>query len=562
MLASATSKSFSGLTGQMAFQPDRACVKMFAPKNFGSKVMKRLLAAFGCAVLLLCFDAAAAPQDLEWSACNNSQDHDVSISGCTRIIDRGNREPVAGRALAYRNRADAYYRKGDADHAMRDADEAIRLDPKLASAYNTRGHTYLSKNDYDRAIQDYSEAIRLNPKFANFYINRGSVYYVKGDAEEAIRDADEAIRLDPNHPLGYDLRGNAYLQRHEYDRAIQDYDAAIGLDPIDARAYSGRGAAYREKGDLARAMIELDASIRFNPNLARAYFHRGLLFQRNGDGERAMADLHRALELEKNEAYAREVRNALANIATESRAKVSTPPPLIAERRVALVVGNSAYTAVPALPNPERDAQAIAAALRSIGFQTVMLETNTTRERLVAALRAFEDEVEKADWAVIYYAGHGIEIGGVNYLVPVDAKLTADRDVQDEAVPLDRALSAIGEAKKLRLVVVDACRDNPFIQQMRRTVASRSIGRGLASIEPEGGTLVAYAAKHGQTALDGDGQNSPFATALLAHLAQPNIEINKLFRIVRDDVLEATGRRQEPFVYGSLPGQDFYFVAR
>jgi len=191
-----------------------------------------------------------------------------------------------------------------------------------------------------------------------------------------------------------------------------------------------------------------------------------------------------------------------------------------------------------------------------------MLESNTTRDKLISGLRAFEDEAERADWAVIYYAGHGIEMGGINYLVPVDAKLKADRDVQDEAVPLDRALSAISGAKKLRLVILDACRDNPFIQQMRRTIASRSIGRGLARIEPEGGTLVAFAAKHGQTALDGNGKNSPFATALLSHLAQPNVEVNKLFRIVRDDVLEATSQRQEPFVYGSLPGQDFYFVQK
>jgi tetratricopeptide (TPR) repeat protein len=525
--------------------------------------MTRLLAAFGCALLLLLqANAAAAPQDPDWTACNNSQDHDASIAGCTRIIDRGNREPAAARAVAYRNRADAYFRKSDIERATLDANEAIRLDPNLASAYNTRGHTYLYKSDYDRAIQDYSEAIRLNPKFANFYVNRASAYYAKGDAERTIQDTDEAIRLNPNNSLGYDLRGNAYLQKHEYDRAIQDYDAALRLDPVDTRAYSGRGATYREQGDLAKAMIDLDAAIRLDPNVGRPYYHRGLVFQRNGDTEHAIADLHRALALEKNPAYTLEVRAALAKIAADAIAQTSAPPPLIAERRIALVIGNSAYTAVPALPNPERDAQAIAAVLRSIGFQIVTLEINATHEGLVAALRAFEDEAEKADWAVIYYAGHGIEMGGVNYLVPVDAKLTADRDVQDEAVPLDRVLSAIGEAKKLRLVVLDACRDNPFVQQMRRTVASRSIGVGLASIEPEGGTLVAYAAKHGQTALDGAGQNSPFATALLAHLAQPNVEINKLFRIVRDDVLDATGRRQEPFVYGSLPGQDFYFVAK
>jgi uncharacterized caspase-like protein len=140
--------------------------------------------------------------------------------------------------------------------------------------------------------------------------------------------------------------------------------------------------------------------------------------------------------------------------------------------------------------------------------------------------------------------------------------LKDDRDVQDEAVPLDRLLSAIEGAKKLRLVVLDACRDNPFVAQMRRSVGTRSIGRGLARIEPEGGTLVAYAAKHGQVALDGDGANSPFVGALVKHLQTPGLEINKLFRLVRDDVMAVTGRKQEPFVYGSLPGEDFFFVQR
>jgi uncharacterized caspase-like protein len=113
-------------------------------------------------------------------------------------------------------------------------------------------------------------------------------------------------------------------------------------------------------------------------------------------------------------------------------------------------------------------------------------------------------------------------------------------------------------AKKLRLVILDACRDNPFISRMKRSVASRSIGRGLAQVEPESGVLIAFAAKHGQVAMDGDGQNSPFVTALIKRMAMPKLEINKLFRLVRDDVLASTGKRQEPFIYGALSGEDFF----
>ncbi len=148
----------------------------------------------------------------------------------------------------------------------------------------------------------------------------------------------------------------------------------------------------------------------------------------------------------------------------------------------------------------------------------------------------------------------------MNYLIPVDARLETDRDLQYEAVALEQVLGSVEAARKLRLVILDACRDNPFARQMRRTSASRSVGRGLARIEPDGGTLVAYAAKHGEVAFDGEGANSPFVTALVKRLPTPGMEINKLFRVVRDDVMTATERKQEPFVYGSLPGEDFFFV--
>lgn len=176
---------------------------------------------------------------------------------------------------------------------------------------------------------------------------------------------------------------------------------------------------------------------------------------------------------------------------------------------------------------------------------------------------AFAREADRADWGLVYYAGHGIEVGGVNYLIPVDARLTSDRDVELEGVSLTQVLGAVERARKLRLVLLDACRDNPFVSQMKRTLGTRSIGRGLASVEPEAGTLVVYAAKHGETALDGDGSNSPFAAALVKNVATPGLEVRRLFDFVRDEVLKATNRRQQPYSYGSLPGrEDFYFTSR
>ena len=177
------------------------------------------------------------------------------------------------------------------------------------------------------------------------------------------------------------------------------------------------------------------------------------------------------------------------------------------------------------------------------------------------ALRDFADRARDADIAVVYYAGHGIEVDGGNYLIPVDARLERDTDVYDEGLSLDRILIAIEPAKKLRLVILDACRDNPFSRTMKRTVASRAIGQGLAKVEPTSpNVLIAYSAKAGSTAADGDGKNSPFTAALSHHLTKPGLDVRRAFGFVRDEVLKTTGNKQEPFVYGSLGGEDVPLV--
>ncbi|HLZ02508.1 MAG TPA: caspase family protein [Bradyrhizobium sp.] len=235
--------------------------------------------------------------------------------------------------------------------------------------------------------------------------------------------------------------------------------------------------------------------------------------------------------------------------------------PALAEKRVALVLGNAAYQNVPPLANPVNDAALMADTLRRAGFDVVDSRKNLSALQTRRALREFADKAADADIAVIYYAGHGIEVDGSNYLIPVDAKLERDTDVYDEAFSLDRVLVAAESAKKLRLVILDACRDNPFAQTMKRTLATRSIGRGLAKLEPSSpNTLIAYSAKAGSTAEDGAGRNSPFTIALSNHLTTPGLDVRRAFGFVRDDVLKATSNHQEPFVYGSLGGDDVPLV--
>jgi formylglycine-generating enzyme required for sulfatase activity len=230
-----------------------------------------------------------------------------------------------------------------------------------------------------------------------------------------------------------------------------------------------------------------------------------------------------------------------------------------ADKRVALVIGNSSYQHVGLLPNPAKDADAMAALFRSTGFDAVELRIDLGIAAMRRAIGDFAEVAGKSDIAVIYFAGHGLEVDGVNYLVPVDAMLARDYDVEDEAISLDRALKAIDPARRLRLVILDACRNNPFLASMKRS--TRAIGRGLTRVEPAPDTLVAYAAKAGSLAADGAGSShSPFTVALLQHVATPGLDIRLALGAVRDAVIASTSPRQEPFVYGSLGGQTIALV--
>jgi len=234
-----------------------------------------------------------------------------------------------------------------------------------------------------------------------------------------------------------------------------------------------------------------------------------------------------------------------------------------AAKRVALVIGNSAYQNVAQLPNPANDAASVADMFKKAGFDAVELRRDVGSLDMRRALRDFYDKAATADIAVVYYAGHGIEVDGTNYMVPVDAVLKRDRDVDDEAVSLDRILESVDQAKQLRLIILDACRDNPFAKTMIRTTAARALtSRGLTPAEPtSSNTLIAYAAKGGSTADDGNSGHSPFTNALLAHLTTPGLDVRQAFGQVRDDVMKATDNKQEPYVYGSLGGSQMALVS-
>jgi tetratricopeptide (TPR) repeat protein len=515
---------------------------------------------------------SAAADDLE--TCGRRQD-EKAVAACSRLINQNPRD-----AATFYNRGHAYDNKGEIDRAISDYSEAIRLDQKWAGAYNDRGFAYLGKGEFDRAIADFDAYIRLDQKWAGAYNGRCIAYSGKGEYDRAVADCGEAIRLDPKLVAAYFSRGAAYLEKRDYDHAISDYSEAIRLNPKHAHSYNGRGIAYRNKADYDHAISDYSEAIRLDPKAAGPYGNRGYTYEEKGDYAHAIADYDQSLRFDPNLAFSRQGRERVqaalaANRPGSAPAQAQPPPqasppqpapsPISAERRVALVIGNSAYTSslVSALPNPRRDAKLVAEALRQAGFETVEL-ADLDIAGMVKALQAFRSKADSADWALVYFAGHGIEMNGANYLLPVDAKLADSRDVEHETISYGAMLNAIGGAKALRIIILDACRNNPFKAQMRQTVAMRgSLERGLAAPpESEPGTLVVYSAKEGQAAVDGDGVNSPFALAFVARLKMPGREVQRMFDDVRDDVLKATGKRQQPYKYGSLTGErDFFFVA-
>lgn len=240
--------------------------------------------------------------------------------------------------------------------------------------------------------------------------------------------------------------------------------------------------------------------------------------------------------------------------------------PAAAAGKVALVIGNNAYVHAPALANPVNDAKAIASVLRSIGFD-VMEHHDVDQATGAKIMEQFAARTAQAEIGLVYFAGHGIQVSGDTFLVPIDVPLKNDRDMR-KLIPASYFLQDAAQAKSAGVVILDACRDNPFVKRLSEATAqtrSLTVGRGLSRVDvhtvPKRG-LIAYATQAGNVALDSmGGQNSPYATALIKHLGAPNKDIRLVFGSIRDEVISSTDRKQEPYTYGSLGGDPIYLNA-
>ena len=536
--------------------------------------------------------ADPAPAD-DVATCRTRQDDPKTREdACERLIADGKAAPK-DLAVAYAVRGDALFKKRNLDKAIEAYSKGIELDPDHAGLLNGRGWAHESKGEDDLALADYNLALRKRSNFPMAYNNRGTLHLRQGALQSALDDFDAALKIkgDLYHPhlnrgrvllLNRDYEGaltefaaaeaadpkpgqpgafrcNVYTEQGKFDAAIDECSKVIAKYPKYQYAITSRAEAYIRKGNLDAALKDISEVLAVNPNNIFAHLERGEIFERRRDLPQARTDYRSAaIALTTFD----DIDVAIARKKAQERLAALTEqgPAGSAGRRIALVIGNGAYKTVPALDNPPRDAKLIAASLKELGFQTVTLANDLTRDKFFETLKGFAAEAEKADWAVVYYAGHGFEIGGVNYLVPIDARLKVDKDAETEAVALEQVIAAASGARGLRLLMLDACRDNPFAPAMQHTIALKLVDKGFSNIEPSAGFMVVYAAKHGETALDGEAGDSPFATALARDIKE-HVEVRKLFDIVRDDVWTATKHVQQPFTYGSPPGrEDFYFA--
>lgn len=447
-------------------------------------------------------------------------DIDAVIAACSAVIADQEHERQEDVALAYVIRGTAQYIYREYDKAIADYSSAIRLKPDLVIAYYNRGIAYQEKGDWDRAIADYDRAILLSPDDLVLYINRGLVRAAKGQLDLAIADYDRAIELSPNSALPYNNRGVVYARKNDHVRAIADYNRAIELFPGYAHAWLNRGRSYFELHDYDRAVADTKQALLIDPssNLARENL--------------------------------KEAEDAKAALLAQGQAAPTG-------KRIALVIGNAIYQNAPRLPNAANDTDDVAAELRKLGYEVFgSPKTDFTRTELTAAIEAFKRKAVGADAAVVWYAGHGKQMreegsdAPRDWVIPVDAKINSRADVATNALPLNQLQLAVLAAKRLRLVVVDACRNNTFYGEGRGT---RGLGRPTSSP----GVLVVYSTTPGDQAQDGQGRNSPFAQAFLeAVRAKPGADIRQLFATVSGRTRDLTRGEQKPQTFSDLSSGD------
>jgi tetratricopeptide (TPR) repeat protein len=517
---------------------------------------------------------ADAQQDRDLQICGGpSINSNAKLAACNRIVRRGEQVSAETRVVAYNARGFSYHQKEQYDRAIADYTAAISLSKKASATgvvYSNRGNSWYEKGKYDRSIADHDRAIGLLPRNAAVYSNRARTFRAKGDLGRAMADFDQAIKLEPKSPYWYIGRGMVWRIRGELDRAITEYDHALRVDRKNISAHTHRGIAYEGKGDIERARVDYKAAVDLPLNVQMGQksgsTRINIVVARDQETARVRLRLlsEREATLKPSPSAAPPSEKPAAQTSPAPAKPATVPRANDRGRGVALVIGNGAYKNAGALVNPPNDARAIGAQFRAMGFE-VLQGIDLNRADMDRLTREFLLKVATARIAVMFYAGHGMQIEGRNYLVPVDASFAGTTDIATDMAQIDTILAGLDDQIRTNIVFLDACRDNPLAQKTAadsKATRSLTVRSGLATPSGVGkgatvgaGTLIAFATAPGQVALDGDGANSPFSAALARHLSTPGIEVQQMLTRVRAEVVASTHNKQVPWSNSSLLGE-------
>lgn len=506
----------------------------------GFRMRRMSLSVLLVALCTVCGHAQA--QD-KAALCMQGSDVDARIQACTDLLQGSTRLSNAKKAMYFGYRGWALSQKGEPKAALADLDTSIALRSDDFGAFGTRAGIHKVLGDFDKALADIDRCIRLAPRMAAARTVRGDILREKGDLEAA----------------------------------LADYATALKMDPTEVAAFKGRSLVFRSRGRLKEAEAELLRAMALDNRLAELFTAQGQLAESNGDLAKAREAYAKALTLPRSVRFTDKTGSPIFD-ATRSQATArarlavldaaqrepEAQPPGAAPKKLALVIGNGAYAAAASLPNPVNDARLIARNLRAIGFETTE-GIDLKRDGMRKDVNDFLRKAPAATIALIYYAGHGVQIDGKNYLVPVDSRLDGGRDALGDLIDLDFIMAGLDDKLRANVIVLDACRDNPFAAKAAEQAdASRSLGvrsglapqSGLATGGTLGaGTLLAFATAPGQVALDGEGDNSPFSGALGRHITTPGLELQQMLTRVRSEVVASTKGKQVPWSNSSLLGE-------
>jgi Caspase domain len=575
--------------------------------------MPRIVASLALLVALIGFVSSgyAFWDDDLWANCRQARgaNPDEAIRSCTLLIEQqaslSGQNPKGWMSEFHRQRGWAYSNKGDYGAAVADLTSAIKYLPSRYYLYCDRAAEYNLNGEYSRAISDATKGIELRRKESSAadercFLQRGIAKLRTGKQGESARlDIKKALEIRPNYKGA--LGALAELETAEGKTAkpvvapAPDFAAPTGSPAVATSAglpANGKRVALVIGNSTYSSIGKLD-----NPNDARPAGSPVVVSERASSRPLPLnyrdAPVYNSSPTERPAWLRPEPPAVATSITPQESQPVASPPaptqqaaaepakpvveaaPELAApaasatspavtaslgKRVALVIGNSAYQHTTPLPNPANDASDVAAALKRLGF-TVIEEENLDKRGMDDAFRRFAREMADADAAMFFYAGHAMQWQGANYLMPVDAKLEDEADVPYEMAKLNDMIADMGRVKAVRIAVLDACRDNPLEDRLKRSIALTRGGsqtRGLARIEKADGLVVAYSTNAGNVAEDGQGRNSPFTKALLDYIETPGLEVGVLFRRVMGSVKQATGGKQHPEL-SILLDSEFYF---